>query len=194
MNEKERKTVAFHESGHALVAALMPYADPIAKISIIPRGPGALGYMLQMPTEDRYLLSKEELNDRIAVMLGGRAAEEVVFGSISTGASDDIQKATELARRMVTEFGMSEKLGPLRYAVQQLQYLPGASQETSAMGSQKRMEIDEEITRIVTEQYQRAQALMRENNNELNTLANQLLEKETVDGNDIRQILGLDTN
>jgi cell division protease FtsH len=194
MNEKERKTVAFHESGHALVAALMPYADPIAKISIIPRGPGALGYMLQMPTEDRYLLSKEELNDRIAVMLGGRAAEEVVFDSISTGASDDIQKATELARRMVTEFGMSEKLGPLRYAVQQLQYLPGASQETSAMGSQKRMEIDEEITRIVTEQYQRAQALMREHNNELNTLANQLLEKETVDGNDIRQILGLDTN
>jgi cell division protease FtsH len=194
MNEKERKTVAFHESGHALVAAMMPYADPIAKISIIPRGPGALGYMLQMPTEDRYLLSKEELYDRIAVMMGGRAAEEVVFSSISTGASDDIQKATELARRMVTEFGMSERLGPLRYAAQHLQYLPGASQEIGAMGSQKRMEIDEEITRIVTEQYQRAQELLREHRDALTTLANTLLETETVDGSVVHQILGLNNN
>jgi cell division protease FtsH len=192
MNENERKTVAFHESGHALVAALTPHADPIAKISIIPRGPGALGYVLQMPTEDRYLLSKEELEDRIAVMMGGRAAEEVVLGSISTGASDDIQKATELARRMVTEFGMSEKLGPLRYAAQQLQYLPGAPQELNAMSSQKRTEIDDEITRIVTEQYQRVSNLLRAHRDSLNELANTLLERETVDGDDVQQILGLD--
>jgi len=192
MNEKERTTVAFHESGHALVAALSPHADPIAKISIIPRGPGALGYVLQMPTEDRYLLSKEELEDRIAVMMGGRAAEEVVLGSISTGASDDIQKATELARRMVTEFGMSEKLGPLRYAAQQLQYLPGASQEVSAMSSQKRTEIDEEITRIVTEQYQRVCNLLRQRRDSLNELASTLLERETVDGDVVHQILGRD--
>ncbi len=194
MNEKERTTVAFHESGHALVASLTPHADPIAKISIIPRGPGALGYVLQMPTEDRYLLSKEELEDRIAVMMGGRAAEEVVLGSISTGASDDIQKATELARRMVTEFGMSEKLGPLRYAAQQLQYLPGSSQELSAMSSQKRTEIDDEITRIVTEQYLRVQTLIREHRDSLNALANTLLERETVDGKMVHQILGLDSN
>ncbi len=194
MNEKERTTVAFHESGHALVASLTPHADPIAKISIIPRGPGALGYVLQMPTEDRYLLSKEELEDRIAVMMGGRAAEDVVLGSISTGASDDIQKATELARRMVTEFGMSEKLGPLRYAAQQLQYLPGSSQELSAMSSQKRTEIDDEITRIVTEQYLRVQTLIREHRDSLNALANTLLERETVDGKMVHQILGLDSN
>lgn len=192
MNEMERKTVAFHESGHALVAALTPHADPIAKISIIPRGPGALGYVLQMPTEDRYLLSKEELEDRIAVMMGGRASEEVVLGSISTGASDDIQKATELARRMVTEFGMSEKLGPLRYAARQLQYLPGASQESSAMSSQKRTEIDDEITRIVTEQYQRVCNLLREHRDSLDKLANTLLERETIDGNLVNEILGSD--
>jgi len=191
MNEKERTTVAFHESGHALVASLTPHADPIAKISIIPRGPGALGYVLQMPTEDRYLLSKEELEDRIAVMMGGRAAEEVVLGSISTGASDDIQKATELARRMVTEFGMSEKLGPLRYAAQQLQYLPGTSQEISAMSSQKRTEIDDEITRIVTEQYKRVCNLLRQHQDSLNELANTLLERETVDGDVVHQILGM---
>jgi len=190
MNEKERRTVAFHESGHALVAALTPHADPVAKISIIPRGPGALGYVLQMPTEDRYLLSKSELEDRIAVMMGGRAAEEVVLGSISTGASDDIQKATDLARRMVTEFGMSEKLGPLRYAAQQLQYLPGASQEISAMSSQKRTEIDDEITRIVTEQYQRVCSLLRGHRDSLDELANTLLERETVDGEVVHQILG----
>jgi cell division protease FtsH len=147
-----------------------------------------------MPTEDRYLLAKEELENRIAVMLGGRAAEEVVLGSISTGASDDIQKATELARRMVTEFGMSEKLGPLRYAAQQLQYLPGASQEISAMSSQKRTEIDDEIARIVTEQYQRVQNLLRQHRDSLNALANTLLERETVDGNIVRQILGLEKN
>jgi cell division protease FtsH len=125
-------------------------------------------------------------------MMGGRAAEEVVLGSISTGASDDIQKATELARRMVTEFGMSEKLGPLRYAAQQLQYLPGASQESSAMSSQKRAEIDDEITRIVTEQHQRVCNLLRQHRDSLDILANTLLERETIDGSLVNEILGLD--
>ncbi len=125
MNEQERTTVAYHESGHALVAELVPHADPVAKVSIVPHGRGALGFTMQMPTEDRYLLTREELEDRLAVMLGGRAAEQVVFGTISTGASDDIQRASELARRMVTEFGMSEKLGTVRYATQQYQFLSG---------------------------------------------------------------------
>src|SRR5271157_5684343 len=123
MNEQERTTVAFHESGHALVAELLPHGEPVSKISIVPHSRGALGYTMQMPTEDRYLLTIDELKDRIAVMLGGRAAELVEFATISTGASDDIMRATELARRMVTEFGMSEKLGSVRYAGQQLQYL-----------------------------------------------------------------------
>ena len=107
MNEKERTSVAYHESGHALVAQLLPNTDPVAKVSIVPHGRGALGFTMQMPTEDRYLLSQNELEDRIAVMLGGRAAEQVVFGMVSTGASDDIQRASALAKRMVTEFGMS---------------------------------------------------------------------------------------
>ncbi len=131
MNERERSTVAYHESGHALVAGLVPHADPVAKISIIPRARGALGYTLQMPSEDRYILTRDELTDRVAVMMGGRAAETIVLDTISTGASDDIQKATELVRRMITEFGMSDKLGSVRYAGPQLQYLGGVMQDNS---------------------------------------------------------------
>jgi cell division protease FtsH len=131
MNEQERTTVAYHESGHALVAELVPHGEPVSKISIVPHSRGALGYTMQMPTEDRYLLSIDELKDRIAVMLGGRAGEMVEFGTISTGAKDDIMRATELARRMVTEFGMSEKLGSVRYAGQQLQYLEGSVEDNS---------------------------------------------------------------
>ncbi len=182
MNEMERKTVAFHESGHALVAALLPNADPVAKISIIPRGRGALGYTLQMPTEDRYLLTQDELLDRIAVMLGGRAAEKTVFASISTGASDDIQKATELVRRMVTEFGMSEKLGSVRYAGQQMQYLGGMVQENNQLSPQTEELIDEEVHRLVTEQLERAEILLKQHRSALDFLAGRLLEQETVDG------------
>jgi cell division protease FtsH len=113
------------------VAELVPHCEPVSKISIVPHSRGALGYTMQMPTEDRYLLSIDELKDRIAVMLGGRAGEMVEFGTISTGAKDDIMRATELARRMVTEFGMSEKLGSVRYAGQQLQYLEGSVEDNS---------------------------------------------------------------
>ncbi len=129
MNEQERTRVAYHESGHALVAKLVPHGEPVSKISIVPHSRGALGYTIQTPTEDRYLLSVDELKDRIAVMLGGRAGEMVEFETISTGASDDIMRATDLARRMVTEFGMSDKLGSVRYAGQQLQYLGGSVED-----------------------------------------------------------------
>jgi cell division protease FtsH len=129
MNAKERETVAHHECGHALVASLVPHGDPVSKISIIPRSRGALGYTMQMPKEDRYLLSVEELEDQVAIMMGGRAAEHLMLGTISTGAVDDIQRATQLARRMVSEFGMSEKLGSVRYAGARLRYLGGAVDE-----------------------------------------------------------------
>ncbi len=189
MNELERTTVAYHESGHALVAELLPHTDPVAKISIIPRGRGALGYTLQMPTEDRYLLTEEELTDRIAVMLGGRAAEIEVFNTISTGASDDIQRATELARRMITEFGMSDKLGSVRYAGQQLQYLGNVMQDNSQLSPHTREIIDDEVQRVVTEQYEKAQALLGHHRAALETLAKQLLEQETVDGTAVKQAL-----
>ena len=187
MNEEERTTVAYHESGHALVAELVPHADPVAKVSIVPHGRGALGYTMQMPTEDRYLLTREELEDRLAVMLGGRAAEQVVKGVISTGASDDIQRASELARRMVTEFGMSPKLGTVRYAAQQSQFL-GGDAGTSASPETLKV-IDEEVQRIITEQYQRAQQLLVEHRSALESVTQQLLKTETIDGTVVKQSL-----
>jgi cell division protease FtsH len=182
MNDRERKTVAYHESGHALVAALLPHADPVAKISIIPRARGALGYTLQMPTEDRYILTEDELKDRIAVMLGGRAAELTIFGTISTGASDDIQKATELVRRMITEFGMSERLGSVRYAGQQMMYLGNPVQDNTQLSPQTEEIIDAEVRRLVTDQLERARALLHQHQPALENLAQRLLTQETVDG------------
>ena len=189
MNEQERTTVAYHESGHALVAELVPHGEPISKISIVPHSRGALGYTMQMPTEDRYLLKIDELQDRIAVMLGGRAAEMVEFGTISTGASDDIMRATELARRMVTEFGMSDKLGSVRYAGQQLQYLGGSVEDNSQISPETRQVIDGEVQRFVTEQYKRAQELLKTHHAALKTLAQQLLKQETVSGSVVKEAL-----
>jgi cell division protease FtsH len=191
MNEQERTSVAYHESGHAIVAGLVPHGEPVSKISIVPHSRGALGYTMQMPTEDRYLLSIDELKDRIAVMLGGRAAEIVQFETISTGASDDIMRATELARRMVTEFGMSEKLGSVRYAGQQLQYLGGPVEDNSQIGQETRQVIDAEVQRLVTEQYERAQALLKSHRAALKTLAQQLLKQETVSGSVVKAALEL---
>jgi cell division protease FtsH len=182
MNDRERKTVAYHESGHALVAAILPNADPVAKISIIPRARGALGYTLQMPTEDRYILTKDELLDRVAVMLGGRAAELNVLGTISTGASDDIQKATELVRRMITEFGMSDELGSVRYAGQQMMYLGNAVQDNSQLSPKTAETIDAEVRRLVTDQLDRAVAILGDHRAALENLAERLLVQETVDG------------
>ena len=187
MNDQERTTVAYHESGHALVAELVPHADPVAKVSIVPHGRGALGYTMQMPTEDRYLLTREELEDRLAVMLGGRAAEQVEFGVISTGASDDIQRASDLARRMVMEFGMSDKLGTVRYATQQYQFLSGDSSASASPDTLKI--IDEEVQRIITEEYDRAQTLLRDHRAALETVTQQLLKTETIDGTVVKQAL-----
>ncbi len=189
MNEPERTTVAYHEAGHALGAELVPHGDPVSKISIVPRSRGALGYTLQLPTEDRYLLTEDELKDRIAVMLGGRAAEKVVCNAISTGASDDIMRATALARRMVTEFGMSDKLGTVRYAGQQLQYLGGTVEDGSQVSQKTREVIDEQVQGFIAEQYERAQALLREHRTALELLAGQLLKQETVDGEAVKQAL-----
>jgi len=191
MNEQERQAVACHEAGHALVASLVPHADPVSKISIVPHSRGALGFTMQLPTEDRYLQTRAELQDRLAVMLGGRAAEIVKFDMLSTGASDDILRATELARRMVTEFGMSQTLGSVRYAGQQLQYLGGSVEDNSALSPQTRQAIDQEIQRLVTEQYERAQALLTSHQAALEALTLQLLEHETLDGSAVKKALEL---
>jgi len=189
MNQRERTTVAYHESGHALVAELVPNSEPVAKISIVPHSRGALGYTMQTPTEDRYLLTVEELDDKLAVMLGGRAAEQIEFNTISTGASDDIARATELARRMVVEFGMSPKLGSVRYAGQQLQYLGKSVEDDSQLSPETRQLIDGEVQRIVTQQYERARKFLAAHQGALKVLANQLLEQETVDGAAVKNAL-----
>jgi cell division protease FtsH len=189
MNPKERQTVAYHECGHALVASLVPAGDPVSRISIIPRSRGALGYTMQMPKEDRYLLSAEELEDQLAVMMGGRAAEHLMLGTISTGAVDDIQRATQLARRMVTEFGMSEKLGSVRYAGQRLQYLGDAVEPGSDSSAETRETIDAEVRRIVGEQAARAEALLTTYRGVLVELADAVLQSESLDGSAVRDAL-----
>jgi cell division protease FtsH len=189
MNPKERRTVAFHECGHALVASLVPSGDPVSKISIIPRSRGALGYTMQMPREDRHLVSIEELEDQIATMMGGRAAERLMCGTISTGAVDDIQRATQLAKRMVTEFGMSEKLGSVRYAGQRLQYLGSAVDEGSDSSADTRETIDAEVRRIVGDQSARAEALLTGHRDALARLATDLLQAESLDGSAVRAAL-----
>jgi cell division protease FtsH len=189
MNPRERQTVAFHECGHALVASLVPSGDPVSKISIIPRSRGALGYTMQMPKEDRYLVSREELEDQIAIMMAGRAAERLMCGTISTGAVDDIQRATQLARRMVTEFGMSETLGSVRYAGQRLQYLGNAVDEGSDCSGETRETIDAEVRRLVGDQSARAEALLAAHREVLARLANNLLQAESLDGSAVRSAL-----
>jgi cell division protease FtsH len=189
INEKERKIVAFHESGHALVGYFLPNADAVHKVSIIPRGLGALGYTLQTPLEDRYLLTQQEILDRIASLLGGRASEEVVFGSISTGAHNDLEKATELARNMVTVYGMSEKIGQLSFAEDNRNFLGGPSL-TKPYSEETAKLIDDEVKRIIDESYIRAKDLISQKRDKLNSLAQELLEKEIVEKKDIERIFG----
>jgi cell division protease FtsH len=145
----EKKTVAYHEVGHAIIAALMPGAGKVEKISIVPRGVGALGYTLQLPEEDRFLMVEDEIRGRIATLLGGRSAEEIIFGKVSTGASDDIQKATDLAERSVTLYGMSNHLGPIAFEKIQQQFLEGMTNPRRPVSPKLTEAIDQEVKRIV---------------------------------------------
>jgi cell division protease FtsH len=194
INEKERRIVAYHEAGHAIVAERVPTADPVHKISIIPRGVAALGYTQQLPTEDRYLLTKQELMDRIAVLLGGRVAEEIVFDEISTGAGNDLERVTDLARRMVTEYGMSRELGPINYAgAQRMQFLQGDGMSPNGRkySEDTARVIDREIQGIVEGTYERVRRILTEDREVLEVLAQRLLEVEVVDEADLRKIMGL---
>lgn len=190
LNEKERRRVAYHESGHALVGYFTPGADPVEKVSIVPRGRGALGYTLQAPTEDRFLMTKEELLGRIRTLLAGRACEETVFGDISTGASDDLEKASQLARNMLTVYGMSEKLP-------NLSLVESGGENFLGFGPQQ-SEHSEEISRVLGEEhlailagcYGEAMALLAEHRERLEALASRLLEQEKIDASDLEEILG----
>jgi cell division protease FtsH len=191
MSRKEKEIVAYHESGHALVAELMGTTDPVHKISIIPRGIAALGYTLQRPTEDRYLMTKQELLDRLAVFLGGRVAEETIFGEVSTGAHDDLSKATDIAKSMVKEFGMSEKLGQITFEKERRSMFldVGAGPPSKDYSDETAREIDNEIKRIIENTYNLVKSTLTANKDLLERIAKTLLEKETLEGEELRQII-----
>jgi cell division protease FtsH len=193
MSPKERERVAHHEAGHALVAASVPTADPVHKISIIPRGIAALGYTLQLPTGDRYLLTRSELLDRLAVLLGGRAAEQLTYGEVSTGAQNDLQRAADIARRMVKEYGMSERLGAVAFEPERRPiFLPGGDGLGGgrAYSEETAREIDVEVKRIVDETETRVKDLLTKRDRDLKAIAQRLLEKEVLEGEELRQLLG----
>lgn len=189
-----RKKVAYHETGHALVSCYLPGSDPVHKVSIIPTTKGALGYTLNMPSEDKYLVTEAELQTRMAVMLGGRAAELLIFGEPSTGASNDLERATETARRMVTEFGMSEKLGPVRYASPSMMYLSGNTEVRNDIGDGTADVIDTEIKRLVSEAQEKAESILREHEKVLHEVAGVLQDKEVINSDEIKAIVDREKN
>lgn len=190
MSPREKRIVAYHEAGHAVVASLLPNVDPVRKISIIPRGIGALGYTQQLPTEDRYLMTRSELENRLGVLLGGRVAEEMVFGDVSTGAQDDLQKATDIALAMVSRYGMSEALGLRTFESERRSlFLESAAASRRDYSEAKAAAIDAEVERILKLAHQRVRELLQAHRRELETVAEWLLEKEVLEGDQLRSLL-----
>ena len=190
MNMKEKEIVAYHESGHALVACSLPHADPVRKISMIPRGIGALGYTLQKPTEDRYLMTRTELLDRVAILVGGRVAEEIIFNEISTGAQNDLEKATEIAKLMVKEYGMSDKMGLVTFEQgNRPLFLGGGFAASKEYSEETAREIDLEIKKIMDESFHRVKALLTEKKEILRGMAKTLMEKEVIEGEELKKLL-----
>jgi len=188
ISDREKKIIAYHESGHTLVAKLTPGSDPVHKVSIIPRGP-ALGYTLQLPLEDKFLTTRLEINGRLAVLLGGRVAEEMVFNEITTGAQNDLSKATDIAHKMVTEFGMSERIGSISLKRPDEEIFLGRDFNREPRFSDKTSEIiDEEVKRIIEEAKKNAEQVLRENQDKLKTLAERLIEKEILDADEVERI------
>jgi cell division protease FtsH len=192
MSDKERRFVAFHESGHAIVASVLPGLDPVHKISIVQRGFGALGYTMQLPLEDRYLLTREDLLAQLSVLLAGRSAEELKFGHISTGAQNDLQRATDIARAMVTEFGMSELLGAVNYnAHNRSAFLDTPfAQERGNYSEETALKIDAEVKRIISDAHDTARQVLRSRLDILDELSARLLEKEVIESDELMAIMG----
>ena len=187
MNQEERRIVSYHEVGHALISALQKNSEPVQKITIVPRTMGALGYVMYVPEEETYLKSKKELEDMLVSTLGGRAAEEIVFDSVTTGASNDIEKATSIARAMVTQYGMSDKFGLMGLARVENQYLSG--QAVLDCGDNTATEVDNEVMKILKKSYDEALRILRENRDVMDKLAEFLIEKETITGKEFMKIL-----
>ncbi|WP_292171704.1 ATP-dependent zinc metalloprotease FtsH [Mesorhizobium sp.] len=195
LNPKEREIVAYHEMGHALVAMALPGVDPVHKVSIIPRGIGALGYTIQRPTEDRFLMTLEELENKMAVLLGGRAAEKIVFGHLSTGAADDLAKVSDIARAIITRYGMSDRLGHVALEKDRRSFLatdqPYYGQQEPSYSDETAAAVDEEVRRIVDRAFDRTVALLSERRDLLERTARRLLEKETLDEAELHALVGV---
>jgi cell division protease FtsH len=191
MTTKEREIVAYHESGHAIVAASLPGTDPVHKISIVARGFGALGYTMQAPTEDRYLMQRRDLMNQLAMLLGGRSAEEIALGEVSTGAQNDLQRATDIARAMVTEWGMSERVGAINFDAGRRNRFLDVPQpaERGPYSEETARLIDEEVKRIVTEAHNDARRILIEKRDLLEKVTRRLLDKEVMEGDELRAIL-----
>ena len=187
LSPKEKMTVAYHEIGHALVAAKQTNSAPVQKITIIPRTSGALGYTMQVEQQDKYLMTKEEIQNKIATLTGGRAAEEIVTGTISTGASNDIEQATKLARAMITRYGMTDEFDMVAMETVNNQYLGGDASLACSADTQKK--IDEKVVEVVKAQHKKALDILNENKDKLHELANFLYEKETITGEEFMRIL-----
>jgi cell division protease FtsH len=191
ISEKEKRVIAAHEAGHTVVAKLSKHSDPVHKVSIIPRGP-ALGYTLQLPLEDKYLVTKSEILDRLIVLLGGRAAEEILFDEITTGAHDDLSRTTAYARKMVAELGMSDRLGPISVQSGQDEVFLGMDMAKQRPYSEElAKEIDNEVSLLVKDSYNKAKQILRDNRKSLETLIDRLIEKEVVTSDEIDEILGI---
>jgi cell division protease FtsH len=192
LNPREREIVAYHEMGHALVALSLPGVDPVHKVSIIPRGVGALGYTIQRPTEDRFLMTREELENKMAVLLGGRAAELIIFGHLSTGAADDLRRVTDIARSMVTRYGMSEKIGNVAYDREPRSFLgsdlPSMPRERD-YAEQTAATVDAEVRAIIERTFQRTTKILTGQRDTLERTARRLLEKETLDEAELKELL-----
>jgi cell division protease FtsH len=187
LNPIERRTVAYHEVGHALVGALTPGGGKVSKISIVPRGMGALGYTLQVPEEDRFLLVAEEITGQIATLLGGRVAEELVFGQVSTGAADDIQKATDLAERAITQYGMSKVLGPVAFDRAASQFMGGSNRR--AISEASAQQIDQQVKGMIDSAYATAKQILASNQDLLKSISEQLLDREVLEGSELQSLL-----
>jgi cell division protease FtsH len=189
LNNLEKKTVAYHEVGHALIGALMPGAGKVEKISIVPRGMGALGYTLQMPEEDRFLMIEDEIRGRIATLLGGRSAEELIFGKVSTGASDDIQKATDLAERAITLYGMNDDLGPIAFEKTQAQFLEGYGNPRRSVSMKVMEEIDRQVKETIDRAHHIALTILDHNRDLLESTAQTLIDEEILEGEALTALL-----
>lgn len=186
MSKEERRIVSYHEVGHALVSALQKDAEPVQKITIVPRTMGALGYVMQVPEEEKYLNTKKEIDAMLVGLLAGRAAEEIVFDTVTTGAANDIEKATRLARAMVTQYGMSEKFGLMGLEVQENEYLNGRT--VMNCGDATAAEVDTEVMKILKKSYEEAKRLLSENREVMDKIADFLIQKETITGKEFMKI------